>query len=420
MVTGTAIRAREFTNSLRAGIELAAVDAFAIRRRMILDGFKWDPQVGDVCTIARFPIIMPAAQWRELSSLAERLTSELEAAEAELIERPDRYRHLGLPRRLRLVFRRPDKASLTRTAARVLRFDFHMTDDGWRISEVNSDVPGGFTEASNLPGAMARHYSGTRTAGDPAAAWVDAIGAAAVGQNIGLLAATGFMEDQQVTAYLASLLVRRGFAPQMIGPRDLAWKEGHAYLQSRMHCGPLGAIVRFYQAEWLAALSPRHGRPMMFFGGRTPVANPAASVLCESKRFPLVWSEIKTALPTWRALLPETRDPRDARWERDEGWLLKTAFCNTGDTVAIRALLTQNQWRRIRREVRWRPSHWVAQRRFSPTALDTPVGKVYPCFGVYTVNGRACGIYGRFAPRPLIDFAAIDVAVLIEEPRHDL
>ena len=264
------------------------------------------------------------------------------------------------------------------------------------------------------------HYSGTRTAGDPAATWADTIGAAAVGQNIGLLAATGFMEDQQIMAYLASLLVRRGFTPHLIGPRNLVWKDDRAYLRSRMHCGPLGAIVRFYQAEWLAASSPRYWWPMMLFGGRTPVANPAPAVLSESKRFPLVWSEIKTALPTWRALLPETCDPRDAPWARDESWLLKTAICNTGDTVVIRPLLTQNQWRRVRREVRWRPSHWVAQRRFSPTALDTPVGKVYPCFGVYTINGRACGVYGRFSPKPLIDFAAIDVAVLIEEPRYDL
>jgi glutathionylspermidine synthase len=241
-----------------------------------------------------------------------------------------------------------------------------------------------------------------------------------VGKKIGLLAATGFMEDQQITAYLASLLVRRGFTPQFIGPHDLVWKGDRAYLRSRMHCGPLGAIVRFYQAEWLAASSPRYGWPMMLFGGRKPVANPATAVLGESKRFPLVWSEIKTALPTWRALLPETCDPRDAPWAHDESWLLKTAICNTGDTVVIRSMLTQNQWRRVRREVRWRPSYWVAQRRFSPIALDTPVGKVYPCFGVYTINGRACGVYGRFSPKPLIDFAAIDVAVLIEEPRYDL
>jgi hypothetical protein len=38
---------------------------------------------------------------------------------------------------------------------------------------------------------------------------------------------------------------------------------------------------------------------------------------------------------------------------------------------------------------------------------------IFPCLGVYTVNGKAVGIYGRYSPRPLIDYAAVDVAVLI-------
>jgi hypothetical protein len=38
---------------------------------------------------------------------------------------------------------------------------------------------------------------------------------------------------------------------------------------------------------------------------------------------------------------------------------------------------------------------------------------------VYTVNGRFAGIYGRIAPRPFIDFAAVDVAVLVRnEPEN--
>jgi hypothetical protein len=220
-------------------------------------------------------------------------------------------------------------------------------------------------------------------------------------------------------AYLASLLARRGFASHSVGLRDLVWKDNSAHLQPALHSGPLGAIVRFYQAEWVAASLPRYAWPKLFFGGQTPVANPATAALGESKRFPLVWDALQTALPTWRAMLPETCDPRDAPWVRDEGWLVKSAMCNTGDTVAIRELLTENQWRRVLCEVRRHPSSWVAQRRFSPIPLDTPAGLVYPCLGVYTINSRACGIYGRFSPKPLIDFAAIDIAVLIEKPRHE-
>src|SRR5947207_3391973 len=39
----------------------------------------------------------------------------------------------------------------------LLGFDFHYTTQGWRISEANSDVPGGFSEASYFTGMMAEH-----------------------------------------------------------------------------------------------------------------------------------------------------------------------------------------------------------------------------------------------------------------------
>jgi hypothetical protein len=38
---------------------------------------------------------------------------------------------------------------------------------------------------------------------------------------------------------------------------------------------------------------------------------------------------------------------------------------------------------------------------------------MYPCIGVYTVNGRAAGAYGRLSWRQVIDFSAVDVAVLV-------
>jgi hypothetical protein len=39
---------------------------------------------------------------------------------------------------------------------------------------------------------------------------------------------------------------------------------------------------------------------------------------------------------------------------------------------------------------------------------------MYPCLGVFTVDGRAAGIYGRLSPRPVIDYAAVDAAVLTD------
>jgi len=402
---------------LRAGPTLPP-EAFApIRRRMVLNCCKWDPQVGDVSTLAPFPLLIGRADWQQLCSTAEGLARELIAAEAELLGRPDLHRKVAVPRPLRNALAEARNRGATPAAVRTLRFDFHWTPDGWRISEVNSDVPGGFAEASELTRLFADSFGPSMNLavpGDPAAAWADAVAVAAGGAPVALLSAPGFMEDFQVVSYMATRLVERGVAAHLAAPSQLAWAAGHASLRAAWYDGPLGAVVRFFQAEWMARL-PRSctWRPLVA-GGRTPVTNPGTSVLTESKRFPLAWEHLAAALPTWRRLLPETRDPRDAPWRRDDGWLLKTAFCNTGDTVAARDLVLPQRWRAAARAAFLWPGQWVAQRRFETVPLATPSGDVHPCVGVYTIDGRACGAYTRVATRAVIDYRAIDVALLVE------
>ena len=219
------------------------------------------------------------------------------------------------------------------------------------------------------------------------------------------------MEDQQVVAYLGNLLRQRGLTTHWALPENLSWQQGHAYLKGRRDRGPLGLIVRLFQAEWLKA-------PLLLIIIRWWANAGVQSRNCrldgESKRFPLVWDKLSTPLPTWRRLLPTTVDPS---WPPTgltmTSWLIKSALCDCGDTVAIRSLLSDDQWRGAARVVRRNPRTWVAQKRFTTCPLQTPTGAIYPCIGVYTVNGCAAGIYGRISRSPLIDFAAVDVAVLI-------
>jgi len=91
--------------AVHAGAQINA-DAFEIiRRRMMLEFCKWDAQVGDVSTLADFPLVIPAAQWCELEHAAEVMTRETLEMETRLLDRPDLHRSLGLPRRLRGVMR---------------------------------------------------------------------------------------------------------------------------------------------------------------------------------------------------------------------------------------------------------------------------------------------------------------------------
>ncbi len=400
---------------LCAGPALPATIFSAVRRRAALEGCKWDPQVGDVSSVAPFPLVMKRALWEHLAAQAERLAAESVAAEIEVARRPDLLAVLGLPRALRQVLL--EETPLTPAAGCVTRFDFHPTTDGWRISEANSDVPGGYSEASDFTASMAEHFPALRPAGDPAAAWTGVLASAAgPGGVVALLSAPGYIEDHQVIAYLAARLRARGCQTHLASPQQLTWPAGYASLETAWYRGPVNVVVRFYQAEWVVRLPMKSGWRHFFRGGRTPVAGAPLAAISESKRFPLVWEGLATALPTWRALLPESRDPRDVPWVQDQAWLLKTALCNNGDTVNIRELLPASAWRKTRWQALLSPRKWVAQRRFDSVPLPTPLGLRHVCLGIYTVDGRAAGAYARLSENPVINFAAVDVALLIQ---HD-
>jgi glutathionylspermidine synthase len=213
--------------------------------------------------------------------------------------------------------------------------------------------------------------------------------------------------------YLARRLEERGARVSLVSPAHLQWRGAGASVEAEWTAGPVDAVVRFFPAEWLPNL-PSASRWAAFFHGRAAaLSNPATAVLTQSKRFPLVWSALRTAMPTWRALLPETRDPREASWGSDDGWVVKPALGRVGEGVGLPGIVTRQEWERIARAVRRNPSQWVAQRRFAPTTLSAGDAQLHPCVGVYTIDGRAAGAYGRLASRPLIDASARDAAVLV-------
>ena len=392
---------------------LGASDFATLRRRAIFDCNKWDPQMEDESAIAPHPLILHERAWRELSSASERLAAETLAAEQELAERPELHAALGFPRAVRRALGEAQRHGPSRGIARLIRFDFHFTTDGWRISEANTDVPGGLNEASGFAGLFAPWYRSAVAVGDPVADYADALlGRVEGGACIALVHATAYTDDRQVMTYLARTLASRGARAVLVSPAQLSWSEGRASLACEWAAGTVDAIVRFFPGEWLPNLAGRSGWQSFFAGARTPLSNPAVALLTQSKRFPLVWDALRTPLPTWRALLPETRDPRDCAWRESEGWVLKPALGRVGEDVGIREVIPPKEWRLLARSARWRPRQWVAQRRFVAVPLERDGTTAYPCVGVYTIDGRVAGAYGRLARRPLIDWRAQDMAVM--------
>jgi len=121
---------------LRAEDSVDAKTFAELRRRVMLDGCKWDAQVGDITALAPFPLVMKRDRWNELASHAERLAAEAAAAELEIVLRPELLRLLGLPPALLKTMMAHE--TLTPAAGRVIRFDFHLTTEGWLISEATT------------------------------------------------------------------------------------------------------------------------------------------------------------------------------------------------------------------------------------------------------------------------------------------
>lgn len=381
----------------------------------MFDCQKWDPQVEDVTTLTSFPLILNASEWAELARLSEALAAETLAMEAELIARPDLLDKLGLPAPIRKFFARERNAPPSRGGARLIRFDFHLTEDGWKISEANTDVPGGFIEASGFTSLMAKHYPGMVPTGDPTESVARRVAEIAGAKGtVALVHATAYTDDRQVMIYLGKQLESFGLRVHLVSPDQLAWSNGHARLNCAWEKSQVDFVIRFFPAEWLQGLPRSSGWSHYFVGSQTPHCNPATALLVQSKRLPLVWDALRTPPVAWKKTLPETCDPRLVPWEKEDGWVLKPAFGRVGEGVAIAGATDTRDLVSIRLDAKKHPGDWVAQRRFSAVPVMHEGLSYYPCVGVYTVDGNAAGAYGRIARRPLIDYRAQDVAVLIQ------
>lgn len=387
-----------------------------VRERAIFECYKADPQVGDVDVLSPFPLLIAREDWKLLAGGAEKLAAETAAMEEELFSRPSLHKALGLPGPIRRMLQGCAGREPRTAGIRLIRFDFHYTTEGWKISEANTDVPGGFIEAAGFTRLMAEHYPGTMLTADPCILLADAIrGAAGEGATAALVHATAYADDGQVMMYLADRLTEAGIRTHLAAPDHLTWREGRAFMRSAWAEEAVDFIFRFFPSEWLCNLSSHSPWRRYFAGSLTPVCNPATAVLTQSKRLPLVWDSLRTPVPAWRAFLPETRDPRDCDWHENDDWVLKPALGRVGEDILIPGATDAKESKTIRKNAKRHPGHWAAQRRFSVMPVGTNGSRLYPCIGVYTINGKAAGAYGRISEKPLINAYARDVAILVKE-----
>jgi glutathionylspermidine synthase len=395
-------------DGLSCGERLSPSTFAVVKERAVREALKWNITNHGDDTLCDFPLLVTRSLWETLSGWAERLSAEAEAAERELCERPLLAATAGIPWRLRRALHEHGM----RRGIRYARFDFHPTLDGdLAITEGNLDVASGWNEASAVTRIFAEHDWPAVPAGDPAAALAESLEKRLFpGASVGVMHLTRYTDDHQVARFLARAFERRGLVAVPFDPTQLRACGRQAGALVGDHVRPLDAVFRFFPAEWACRLPSPGAWLDVVARSRTLWLNPMATVLTQSKRFPLTWRRLRAELPTWSRLLPATHDPM---FSRSHGRVLKPALGHEGYDVTIDGVTDGRSLRNRWWKARLQPGRWAAQQKFRPRPLETPHGPRFPCLGVYVVDGRAAGMYGRLARRPLIDGNAQDAVVLI-------
>ncbi len=384
------------------------------RYRAIFEGYKWDPQVGDVNTLARHVLLLTEEEEKELSAAAEGLYRETLALERQIAGDKAAIKNLGLPRAIEKMAVKLPPYDESR-GVRLMRFDLHPAENGWAVSEVNSDVPGGFAEASALPQIAAEYFPRCR----PGLSMVDILiegfsEKITPGGTVAFVHATSYSDDRQVMQFASDRFAAAGFPTVFAAPDLIRWRSGKAYLPDTMGEAAIDGMIRFFPLEWLANL-PHGSKWRDFFGGSTVSCNPPQAILSQSKRLPLLWDSLAVDLPTWRRLLPETREARDVPRGSEE-WIYKPAMGRVGEGISVKGAVPEKERRQIERSARLFHKDWVAQRLFRSAPLKAPDGQdLHLCIGVFAIDGRCAGFYGRVSPLPRIDAGAMDIPILIEK-----
>ena len=382
---------------------------------VMFDSYKWDLQAGEQSTISDKVILLDKDSVDFITGSAVSLYHETVAMEQALRNRPDLVLKLGISEKMTHALcscsYRPEEH------IRLMRFDFHPTKATpivsgniktenrehsitWKISEVNSDVPAGYPEASVLPRLAARYfenYSQHGNFGDVLASRFAKL--APHSSTIAFLHDTHTVEDCQIMHFMGDLLEQYGYNSLYMDPSHLK--------QENIKASNIGAIMRYYPVEWLEYKKGVDWLSLV--NAHVPSCNHPVALLAQSKRLPLVWDELGGANHFWKRLLPETVCATTLA--PTDGWILKPAFGRVGEGINIPGAVSDEENKDIKAAACAHPTQWVAQKMFE----SLPVDGLHLSLGVFVVDGQFAGLFGRTSAIPRMDAQASEVPVLVKK-----
>ena len=385
----------------------------------IFDCYKWDPQFLDNHTLAKYALVITKKEYKELAKLTEDLDFETRQAEEFLNHHLHLAKKLAISKKISKELKRMSNYDPDRNI-RLMRYDFHPTIEGkWVISEVNSDVPGGFAEASLLPKLAIKNLG---SIGYDSIDFGEQL-AKAISRKIKpkgtimFVHCTSYSDDRQVMQYLGDKMETLGFHSIYGAADHLQFENKETISILDGHQGKVDCIFRFTPLEWLKDIKPKTWDG--YFDTITPSCNHPIAIFAQTKRFPLVWSLLEKhniKLNTWKKLLPNTIEVKDAKGK--EGYIYKPAYGRVGEKISIQEACEEDEYREILKEVRKHPKKYLAQQKFVSMPLKSPEGEEFHvCLGSYTIDGKHAGFYARISKKPRIDSNAADIPVIIERKK---
>jgi glutathionylspermidine synthase len=378
----------------------------AYRLDAIFAGHKWDAQLHDRSTVADRAIVLGAREWHELTAATEALFAETLQIERELQRAaavaPPSYLPQRASRRLAQL------APLPSSGSRLMRFDFHPTREGWKLSEVNSDVPGGLNESTTFAELWPRRPAGWQETGRPGELYVDRLIASfglRPGARVALIHATSYSDDWQHMAFLKQLLEARGIEAFGSAPTSIEL-DGGAMLVDGV---PLDAALRFFPGDWL--LFAREGEGWF---SRHPqrLSNPLHALFSQNKFFPVVCAAADIGAPTWASYLPATA-PLRVRDLLGSRHIAKPSFGRVGEDIAPIDTLPYPKRVGIAASLLLAKGLWIRQTPFESLNLGSATEPLHACVGVYCVDGKVAGCYGRLSPLRIVGMSAADAPVFV-------
>lgn len=320
------------------------------------------------------------------------------------------------------------------------RVDVFETDQGLKITELNSDTPTGHAEAAVL-GAVAKEAH---------PAWIDpneGLGAAIVtllrsfartvkdapkNFTIGLVYPTDLTEDLPLVRLVSQWFARAGHKVVTGSPYNIARgpNGGITLFGERVH-----VILRHYKTDWwtertpvwsdaepfddaLPLAGPLERLVSALLAEEVALVNPFGAVLTQNKRsLAFFWEHFDRFSPATRKTI-EAHVPYTVRLEslplaqvvnERERWVMKSDYGCEGDEVIVGKDVTVEEWREAL--LLAMEGRWVVQERFTPRTSETGHATN---MGVFVVGGQAAGLYARTEAGPT-SVLAKSRAVLIEE-----